>query len=184
MDLKLNNKKVLITGASRGIGLSIAKEFLQEKAKVCIVSRGSESLFESEQELQKNYGMENVFASQCDCTDVGLLNNLRKEIENKWGCLDIVVANVGDGCSVSDSLPSNDDWQRTWNSNFEPTLQTARTFLPMLEKSSGVLLFISSISLLSPPISFQLSLGFSIITNFSTSRLPGRLVLSTIFNDF
>ena len=146
MDLKLNNKKVLITGASRGIGLSIAKEFLQEKAKVCIVSRGSESLFESEQELQKNYGMENVFASQCDCTDVGLLNNLRKEIENKWGCLDIVVANVGDGCSVSDSLPSNDDWQRTWNSNFEPTLQTARTFLPMLEKSCGVLLFISSIA--------------------------------------
>jgi 3-oxoacyl-[acyl-carrier protein] reductase len=60
--------------------------------------------------------------------------------------LDVVVVNVGDGRSVSDSLPSDDEWQRTWKNNFESALQTARIFLPMLEKSEGVLLFISSIA--------------------------------------
>jgi 3-oxoacyl-[acyl-carrier protein] reductase len=53
---------------------------------------------------------------------------------------------VGDGRSVPDSLPDDEQWKKTWNSNFESALQTARTFLPMLEKSKGCLLFISSIT--------------------------------------
>ena len=146
MNLELNNKKVLITGASRGIGLAIAKGFLQEKAKTCLVSRGSKALFDIEQELQQKYGAENIFASKCDCTKIKSLTSLREEVESKWGSLDVVVVNVGDGRSVSDSLPIVDDWQRTWNNNFESALQTARIFLPMLEKSQGVLLFISSIA--------------------------------------
>ena len=143
MNLELNNKKVLITGASRGIGLAIAKGFLQEKARTCLVSRGSEALFEIEQELQKKYSAEKIFAMKCDCTKIKSLKSLREEFEDKWGSLDVVVVNVGDGRSVSDSLPSDDDWQRTWSNNFESALQTARIFLPLLEKSQGVLLFIS-----------------------------------------
>ena len=146
MNLELNNKKVLITGASKGIGLAIAKGFLQEKAKTCIVSRGSKALFEIEQELKKKYSAEKIFAMKCDCTKVESLDILREEVENKWGMLDVVVVNVGDGRSVPDSLPGDDDWQKTWNNNFESALQTARTFLPMLKKSQGVLLFISSIA--------------------------------------
>jgi len=56
------------------------------------------------------------------------------------------VVNVGDGRSVSDALPDDEQWQKTWSSNFESALQTARTFLPMLEESKGCLLFVSSIA--------------------------------------
>ena len=146
MNLNLNNKKVLITGASRGIGLSIANEFLKEKAIVCIVSRGSDELFSNEEKLQESYGEKNVFASRCDCTNIKSLNNLSNTIQESWDRLDIVVINVGDGQSVSDSVPNDDDWKKTWNNNFESALQTARIFLPMLEESSGVILFISSIA--------------------------------------
>ena len=75
MNLELNSKKVLITGASRGIGLAIAKGFLQENARTCLVSRGSKALFEIEQELQKKYSVENIFASKCDCTKIKSLKN-------------------------------------------------------------------------------------------------------------
>jgi len=146
MNLNLNNKKVLITGASRGIGLSIAKQFLNEKSKVCIVSRGSDDLFSNEEKLQDSYGEKNVFASRCDCSDIESLNNLSITIKESWEQLDIIVINVGDGQSVADSIPNDNDWKKNWNNNFESALQTARTFLPMLEESDGVILFISSIA--------------------------------------
>ena len=56
------NKKVLVTGASRGIGLAIAKGFLNERSVTCIVSRGSKSLFDNEQVLQEEYSSKNIFA--------------------------------------------------------------------------------------------------------------------------
>ena len=146
MNLKLNNKKVLITGASRGIGLAVAESFLQEGAKTYLVSRGSSALYENEKKLQNIYGLDNVVACKCDCTNVESLNSLKNEVEDKWNSLDVVIVNVGDGRSVSDALPDDMQWKKTWNSNFESTLQTARTFLPMLERSQGVLLFVSSIA--------------------------------------
>jgi 3-oxoacyl-[acyl-carrier protein] reductase len=103
-------------------------------------------LFENEKRLQDAYGLDRVLACKCDCTNVKSLKSLKNVVKDKWDCLDIVVVNVGDGRSVSDTLPDDEQWQKTWNSNFESALQTARIFLPMLEESKGCLLFISSIT--------------------------------------
>jgi len=146
MDLGLNHKRVLITGASRGIGAATAKVFLQEDSKVCIVSRGSQQLYETENQLQTQFGKEHIYAEQCDCTNPDALISLRERLQDKWSGIDIVMANVGDGRSVQDPLPSDQQWQQIWNNNFESALQTARVFLPMLQKSKGCLLFVSSIA--------------------------------------
>ena len=71
------------------------------------------------------------------------------------------MVNVGDGRSVSDVLPDDELWQKTWSSNFESALKTARTFLPMLEKSKGCFLFVSSIAGLE---------AFGAPTDYSTAK--------------
>lgn len=148
MDLLLKNKRVLVTGGSRGIGLEIARHFLQEGAVVVISSRGQEQLTRAESELVSKFGQENVMSQTCDFTKVESVNELAEYIEEQWSGIDIVVANIGDGRSVSDPIPEHEQWQKLWNVNFETSLITARRFLPMLENSSGALLFISSITAL------------------------------------
>jgi 3-oxoacyl-[acyl-carrier protein] reductase len=146
MNLGLTNKRVLVTGASRGIGSAIAYRFLREGAKVCIVSRGSKSFYQTKSSFIEEFGEDKVIANQCDCTDPESLVVLSNYIKKNWGEVDIVVANIGDGHSVSDPLPDNNQWKKIWDNNFESALHTARTFLPMLRGSKGCLLFISSIT--------------------------------------
>jgi len=146
MDLGLINKKVLITGASRGIGEAIAEHFLEEGAKTFLVSRGSPQLFVTADKLKAKHNDTHVIVDTCDCTDPKSLSSLQSRISEKWGGIDIVVANIGDGRSVSDPLPNDEQWKKTWDNNFESALHTARTFLPMLQESKGCLLFISSIT--------------------------------------
>jgi 3-oxoacyl-[acyl-carrier protein] reductase len=146
MDLGLTGKRVLITGASRGIGSAAASGFLQEGARVCLVSRGSDQLFQQEKILAQEYGSDVVFAEKCDCTNPESLSSLNDRITERWLGVDILVANVGDGRSIPDPLPSDDQWSNTWNNNFESALHTARAFLPLLKEAKGCLLFVSSIA--------------------------------------
>ena len=146
MDLVLKNKRVLVTGSSRGIGFEIAKHFLQEGAKVIISSRGQEQLAQAESKLIAEYGKENVLASTCDFSNIDDVNILFKYIKKRYCTLDIVVSNIGDGCSTLDPIPNKQHWKKVWDINFETGLNTARIFLPILEESSGSLLFISSIT--------------------------------------
>jgi len=148
MNLQLSGKKVLVTGSSQGIGATIAVGFLDEGADVAIVSRGKEKLVALANELQSKYGFNRIIHTTCDCSKAEALEILRSFIISEWGQLDIVVANVGNGKSVPEAIPSNEEWLRTWNSNFESALQTSRVFVPELKKSKGNLLFISSITAL------------------------------------
>lgn len=177
MELELNGKRVLITGASRGIGAAIANHFLEEKAQVRIVARGLEKLRETEFSLQKNHGADKVSAEQCDCTDASALSKLKQSISNDWQGVDIVVANIGDGRSTPDPLPNDEHWQITWNTNFESALLTARTFLPLLQQSKGCLLLISSIAgleAIGAPVDYSTAKAalFALAKNMSKKLAP------------
>ena len=148
MNLQLSGKKVLVTGSSQGIGAAIAVGFLDEGADVAIVSRGKEKLTALANELQSKYGFNRIIHTTCDCSKTDSLEILRSFIISEWGQLDIIVANVGNGKSVPEAIPSNEEWLRAWNSNFESALQTSRVFVPELKKSKGNLLFVSSITAL------------------------------------
>jgi 3-oxoacyl-[acyl-carrier protein] reductase len=146
MDLRLEGKSVLVTGGSRGIGRAIAEAYVAEGANVLIVGRTAETLDAVVAEVSAGKGAGTIKSRVCDCSDEAQLLALRHDLERAGGELDIVVANVGSGKSVPDVVPGSKEWQLTWSNNFEPALFTARTFVGMLERSAGNIIFISSIA--------------------------------------
>ena len=146
MDLGIQNRNFIITGASRGIGRAITESLLSDGANVCLVARGQDQLKKTADELRKQYGEDRVISWQADSADEVALLELRQQITQQWEGLDGVIANVGDGQSVPDAIPEAEQWTRVWHANFETALNTARVFLPLLQESRGNLLFISSIA--------------------------------------
>lgn len=146
MNLELTNKRVLVTGATRGIGLAIAEAFLHEGARVALLARTSATLQKTAVRLAAKHGDGCVLALSCDCADESKWLDALKRVKDVWGGLDVVVANVGDGRSVPDALPGADHFAQVWRKNFTTSEATARATLPLLTENGGCLLFISSIA--------------------------------------
>lgn len=146
MDLELAGKRVLVTGSSRGIGLAIARGFLLEGASVVLNSRNSSDLDELTNRLSEEFGAERVAGAVCDFSSAAKANELRDFVEKRWSGLDVLVANVGSGKSVSDPIPDDEHFQSMFQLNFSTAINAARAFLPLLGGSRGNIVFIGSIA--------------------------------------
>ncbi len=88
-------RKVYITGGSRGLGLSIAWNLLDQGADVTLVARDEEELIRGQNILLKEFSDANVFISVCDITKVNeLAESLDQAIERMNG-IDILINNAG-----------------------------------------------------------------------------------------
>jgi 3-oxoacyl-[acyl-carrier protein] reductase len=146
MDLAVTDRRVLIAGASRGIGLAMTEAFLREGAQVAMLARSAGPLQDAADKLAVLYGREKVLPIVADCAEEGDWGRVKARLTTDWGGLDVAVANVGDGRSVADPLPDTERFALTWRTNFTTAESTARAVLPALEESGGCLLFVSSIA--------------------------------------
>ncbi len=146
MELRLDHRKFLVTGASRGIGLAIAEALLKEGAEVAIVARGREGITVANERFASQFGQDRILALTADCAKEDQLLLVRDRLLSEWGEIHGVIANVGDGRSVPDPIPDKAQWSSIWQTNFETALTTARVFLPALQQSQGSLVFIASIT--------------------------------------
>jgi NAD(P)-dependent dehydrogenase (short-subunit alcohol dehydrogenase family) len=89
MDLGLKDKKVLITGGSKGIGLACAKAFIAEGAKVALVSRSQENL----DQAKKSVG--NAYTIAADLVDAAAAAAMVERVEKEFGAIDILVNSAG-----------------------------------------------------------------------------------------
>jgi NAD(P)-dependent dehydrogenase (short-subunit alcohol dehydrogenase family) len=89
MDLGLNNKKVLITGGSKGIGLACARAFMAEGARVAIVSRSRDNL----EQAKKALGL--VYTAAADLIDAAAAAAMVDAVEKEFGAIDVLVNSAG-----------------------------------------------------------------------------------------
>jgi 3-oxoacyl-[acyl-carrier protein] reductase len=174
MNLSLEKKQVVITGGTKGIGLAIVKGFLLENAIVHVIARTTvnSDIFLKDCNAEKS----SIFFYQCDTTNEQSVKKTVEEISaNSNGRIDIVVANVGSGKSVTDPIPTSEHWNKIWDINFNTALNTARSFADVLRVSRGSLLFISSIAgveVIGAPVDYSVAKS---ALNFLTKSLSRSL---------
>ena len=144
MDLELDNKTIVVIGGTNGIGLSIVKSFLLDRAIVHVVSRNPKT--EVEIGLKKQHENK-VFFYYADAKNESELENCLLKISQILKgdkSIDVVISNVGNGQSPNNAINQRDAWRNSWDTNFETAVNTARVFSKALKE--GAFVFISSIA--------------------------------------
>ncbi len=144
----LKDKAALITGASRGIGRSIALGFAAEGVKVAVTARSEQNLSSLVQEIRASGGK--AMAIPVDLQDRSVVRNVVREAEKELGSLDILVNNAGLGSSSNPKPLSNFDddfWDRSLALNLTvPYLLCKGTLPSMLKKKHGRIINIASVA--------------------------------------
>src|SRR5690606_11916768 len=141
----INGKVALVTGASRGIGRTIALELAKAGAKVAVNYSGSEQKANEVVDEIKALGQEAI-AIQANVSDADSVQNMVKEVISTFGNLDILVNNAG---ITRDNLlmrMKEDEWDDVININLKGVfLCTKAVTRQMMKQRSGKIINIASI---------------------------------------
>jgi NAD(P)-dependent dehydrogenase (short-subunit alcohol dehydrogenase family) len=145
----VEDKVVVITGASSGIGHATALMMARAGARVMIVARGAEKIEETCSEIEAEGGK--AWGYPCDITDMDACDALIDHIYETHGSVDILVNNAGRSIrrSIALSYDRFHDFERTMQLNYFGCLRLVLRTLPgMAKQRSGHVINISSIGVL------------------------------------
>jgi 3-oxoacyl-[acyl-carrier protein] reductase len=141
----LKNKVAFVTGSSRGIGACIAKIFVEAGAAVAIHGRDRVALSAVETDIKRLGGR--VLSVIGDVTNFADLENMRRQIDQTLGPIDIAVANAGGSFTIPapiEEIPE-DGWRASVEGNLTATFLTIKSVLPgMKARKAGNIITISS----------------------------------------
>ena len=144
MDLELNGKAAVITGASRGIGHAIAMKLAKEGCNLGVCARGKEDLDAAAADF-RGQGVD-VFARAVDVTEAEAAEDFVDGAAAHFGRLDVLVGNVGGNRRGRFEETSDEDWDDIINLNFQSHIRTSRRAIPhMREAGGGAICYISSV---------------------------------------
>lgn len=145
MDLGLKDKVAVITGGSVGIGLAVAEGLAQEGAHIAICARNEERLNEAVKQIQSKADV-NVLGVKTDVSKVANIDNLRAQVEQEFGGVDILINNAGTGSEETVMNAPDEKWQQYWDLHVMAAVRMARAFVPsMRQRGGGVILHNASI---------------------------------------
>lgn len=144
-DKILDGRVALITGASRGIGRSLAKCFAAEGAHLILTARTQGALEELDDELRTE-GYEAPTLVPCDLTDFDVIDKIGAAIYERFQKLDVLVGNAGMlGTLAPISHLDPREWQKVIDINLTANWRLIRSMDPLLKASdAGRAIFVSS----------------------------------------
>ena len=133
--MRLSGKIALITGGGTGIGLDIAKKYVEEGAYVYITGRRENKLQEAVSTIGKN--IDYVVA---DVTKKEDMEKVAGKIKNEKGKLDILIANAGVGNYIAIEDVTLEEFNRVMYTNVLGTYYCAQVCLPLMKEGSTIIL--------------------------------------------
>ncbi len=136
--VELRDKRILVTGASSGIGASAVRQFARAGATVVAVARRADQLDEVVAEVTATGGT--AIAIPADLSQLDTVDELVSAVQNRLGGVDILVNNAGRSIirPIAESLQRWHDLERTMDLNYYAPLRLIRGLAPgMLERGDG-----------------------------------------------
>lgn len=140
----LKDKVAYITGGSKGIGYGIAKTLLDNGMKVAITSRNFEAAKQAAATLSADN--QRILPLQSDVSSLEDEMKAVKTVKDKFGRLDVVVANAGIGVLASIEELSESDWKTMIDTNLTGVFNTVKASIPSLKETQGYIITIASLA--------------------------------------
>ncbi|PLR78352.1 3-oxoacyl-ACP reductase FabG [Bacillus sp. V3-13] len=141
----VQGKTVIVTGGSKGIGKGIARTFANHGANVAIVARNLAAAEACAVDIHQGNGK--VYAFSGDVTDRGSMEAVAKEVNERFGSIDVLCANAGIFPSVTIEQMTTEDWDTVMNTNAKGTFHAVQACIPYLKKKEyGRIVITSSIT--------------------------------------
>jgi NADP-dependent 3-hydroxy acid dehydrogenase YdfG len=141
--VNLKGKVVIVTGASKGIGRTLALELASQGAKLVLMARSEKELWEVQKMAESLGGKCIAFTG--DIADETFVNNAMAEIISKFGTVDIVINNAGYGVFKPSEEISAAEWDSVFATNVKGTFLVTNAAIPTMKKNkSGHIINIAS----------------------------------------
>ncbi len=142
--MSLAGRVVLVTGASRGLGLALAEEFAREGSRLVICARGEASLDAARRRLAARGA--DVLARPCDVTDRAAVESLVGAATERFGRIDVLVNNAGTIVVGPVETRTAEDFETAMRTMFFGVLHPTLAVLPeMRRRREGRIVTITSI---------------------------------------
>src|SRR3954451_17821429 len=169
MDLGIEGRASVVTGASRGIGLATAKALSAEGARVLMVARSEESISEAVEAVGGD-----AAGLPIDVTDPGAADAIVAECTQRFGQVDMLVNNAGTSRGRSLEELTDEEWDEQWALHVMASMRLMRAAIPaMVERGWGRVVNVGSSSGKRPSLSNPA---------YSVSK-AAQLALSRVFAD-
>jgi NAD(P)-dependent dehydrogenase (short-subunit alcohol dehydrogenase family) len=162
MTNKFDNKVVVVTGGTSGIGLATAKAFAAEGASVFITGRRQEALDAAVKQIGGR-----VTGVRGDMSRLADIDRLYDAIQQKHSQIDVVFANAGGGEMAPLGTITEEHYQSIFDTNVKGVLFTVQKALPLLKDGASVILTGSTTSISGTPAFSVYSATKAAVRNFA-----------------
>jgi 3-oxoacyl-[acyl-carrier protein] reductase len=150
MDLGIGGRVAVVAASSRGLGLAVARGLAQEGAKLALCARSAAALESAAEEIRRDTGAD-VMTRALDVTSHDGVRQFVAAVVERFGRLDICVANAGGPPAKSFAETTIEDWRAAANLNLMSTVYLAKETLPAMQRRQwGRFIAITSVAVKQP----------------------------------